>query len=250
MVGGGSAGSSIFWLRGFGGDSSPVPCMCTGDCDNCGYVYCIWGCSSSPWSIGWVLLITFAICALQICLFCIARHKGPDTQQWRNVWRWGLLATFWLLCMQSLDLPDQTNDKTGSLFIVLIAVAIAGACYWLQKQDGCKNLARCQQSVCFWPVVVASQRQDLLLALAISFVWNLALVLEQRLEISRIMGSISWFFLPAAVVQTIAPYNTPYWYAAAYLVATFGFIVARTIVQKRIASLPIALTELQARPHR
>lgn len=204
-----------------------------------------------PWSIGWVLLITFAICALQICLFCIARHKGPDTQQWRNVWRWGLLATFWLLCMQSLDLPGQTNDKTGSLLIVLIAVAIAGACYWLQKQDGLQKTWLVASSLfVFWPVVVASQRQDwLLLALAISFAWNLALVLEQRLEISRIIGSISWFFLPAAVVQTIAPHNTPYWYAAAYLVATFGFIVARTIAQKRIASLPIALTELQARLH-
>ena len=82
--------------------------------------------------------------------------------------------------MQSLDLPGQTNDKTGSLLIVLIAVAIAGACYWLQKQDGLQKTWLVASSLfVFWPVVVASQRQDwLLLALAISFVWNLALVLS------------------------------------------------------------------------
>ncbi len=193
------------------------------------------------WPVKQLIAVTFVAALGQIGLFWLARGKLLDSDNWRNVWRGSLLVTFAVICMQALDASHVVS--------LVCALVIAIICYGLYAQDGLQKLWLIASSgFSFWPVFVASSNHDWwLVALLIAFGWNLILVLHKQLEVARWLGSIAWILLPAAAVPMFANQNRPQWYAVSYLLATAGFVAARAIAQKRIAGLPVSLTELQAR---
>lgn len=199
--------------------------------------------ASVRWHAAQLLWATAAVIALQLVSFFAARRSKYATAEWYANWQGVQLLTMALALFVALFVQSGAVVATGA------AVALLSYC-----------LARVAQVKVAWvnassifaslPVLFTVSHSAMwCAALVVALGWNLVLVFSDRLELARWLGGAAWLLLPIGLGRSVDSLSTPTWYAVSYLVVMCGFMVARAVAQKRIARLPIALSELETRLH-
>lgn len=198
---------------------------------------------SIDWNAQQLMAAVFGLAVVHIGMLFVVRNGTYDSSDWRNHWRMVLLTTLVLGFILAL--------LAGAYNLVVSAIVIAFACYAVARYDSEASLWVNASSVFSWlPIVFATHRPVLwLVAVIVGFTWNLFLVFANRLELARWLGSVAWLLLPVGIARVAPSLQEAGWYAGSYLWVTVGLVVARAVAQKRIADLPLALSELERRLH-
>lgn len=196
----------------------------------------------TPWHAWGLAAATFGIALGQLAAFALTKRTALDTDEWRTSWRSMLLLTLGLGCFVSVF--------AGSVAILVAGVAVALTAYGIGHYDASPAWRQSSSLFAALPAVFSVSRPSAwLAALLVGCAWNLLLVVANRLELARWLGSALWLLLPVGFARVFPSLDTASWYAASYFVCMVGMVVARAVAQKRIARLPIALSELERRLH-
>ena len=181
------------------------------------------------------------VLALFVGLFFLAKNTRYDFTEWRHAHRG--VVTLLMVAVFATTL----GSSAWTLVAVGIVLALLG--FGLHKSDAENGYWLMLSSLSAMVPVLFSWQDPraFLTATLVAWGWNLMLVLENRSETARWVGSIAWLLVPIAVAHQWAWLQTAAWYAGAYLVAMLGFVLARTIAKKRLAKLPLSLAELETR---
>ena len=66
------------------------------------------------------------------------------------------------------------------------------------------------------------------------------LVVANRLELARWLGSALWLLLPVGFARVFPSLDTASWYAASYFVCMVGMVVARAVAHHALHLAPLA----------
>lgn len=199
--------------------------------------------AGSRWHAWGILVGVLVVSAVQLVVFFTVRRSKYDTVDWRLNWR--------ALQLISFSLAFATAIAAGSGTVFAVAVIVALACYSIARVDAVAQTWLVASSVYVsLPALFGLSRPGIWLAsLVVGCAWNLTLIFVNRLEAARWLGSFIWLLIPIGIAQVVPSLQEAGWYAGSYIWSMVGLVVARAVAQKRIARLPVALSELERRLH-
>ena len=196
----------------------------------------------NKWHAWGLAVATGAVAFLQLVIFVATRRKALDTQEWRTNWRAALVLT--------LTLASFIAIFAGSMSVLVAGLLSAVVAYAIYRYDDVAEWLQTSSLFVALPAVFAVSKPSVWLAgLAVGCTWNLVLVFANRLETARWVGSFLWLLLPIGFARVFPVLQTSEWYAGSFLLCMVGMVVARAVAMKRIARLPIALSELERKLH-
>jgi hypothetical protein len=198
---------------------------------------------SPVWHATTLMAAVFLVAGLQLLSFFMVRHGPYDVAEWRDAWR----ATQLMACTTGFVMAIFA----GSGVVFGAAVGVALLCYGLTRFDTTQSYWLVSSSVfASLPALFSVSRPGVWLAgLVLGCAWNLVLIFANRLEVARWLGSAMWLLVPVGIARVSSGLQHAEWYALSYLAIMVGMVVARAVAQKRTASLPMVLSELERRLH-
>lgn len=186
-------------------------------------------------------LLVSVVLALFVGIFLLARKSKYDFDEWRQAHRGVVTISMVALFVTVLG---------GSGWLVLgVGLGLAAVSFALHYMDSERGYWLMMSSLsALAPILFTWQEAQVFLAATLlAWGWCLVLVLEKRSESARWAGSVAWLILPTALTHHWHWLSSAWFYALSYLVIMTGFILARSIGQKRLASLPLSLADLETK---